>query len=356
MILNHLLFALTACAMPPQPTFAVEQVADGVYAAMRREAPGLAFDSNSIWIVNDEDVVVVDTNVAPSSARDVVAAMKKITNKPVTHVVNTHWHDDHHTGNVVYRDAFPGVKFVGQTRTAEEMLSTGAKNRQGYVENAGGFAKHLRALVEQKKTLNGAVLTEEERVSYLSDAILADKAATEWASTPVITPTVTLEDKLVLKRGKRTIEILYLGRGHTGTDLVVNLPKEKILLLGDLASWPVPLVGTTSHPAEFATTLRRALDLKPTTIVPGHGPVWKDDAYPRLVLRLLESIRDQTAAAVSRGETLDQAKKSVDLGEFRRSIAGDSQGRAFAFDNYVVEPGITVAYQEAKAKGTRQLK
>lgn len=126
MILNHLLFTLAACATPSQPAFAVEKVADGVYAALRREAPGLAFDSNSIWIVNDEDVVVVDTNVAPSSARDVIAAMKKITNKPVTYVVNTHWHDDHHTGNVAYRDAFPGVKFVGQSRTATLVAATRA--------------------------------------------------------------------------------------------------------------------------------------------------------------------------------------------------------------------------------------
>jgi glyoxylase-like metal-dependent hydrolase (beta-lactamase superfamily II) len=277
--------------------------------------------------------------------------MRKLTTKPVTHVVNTHWHDDHHTGNAVYREAWPGVKFVGQTRTAEEMLSTGAKNRAGYVANAAGFAKRLRQLVAEKKTLGGAALTEQERLSYLSDAVLADKAATEWAPTPVLPPNVTLEDKLVLDPGKRTVEVLYLGRGHTGTDLLVHLPAEGILLVGDLVSWPVPLVGSTSHPAEFATTLRRALDLRPRMIVPGHGPVWRnDDSFPRLVLRLLESIRDQAAAAVARGETLEQARGSVDLAEFRKAIAGDSQGWGFAFDNYVSSPAVAVAYEEAQAK------
>ena len=354
MLLNHLLalgVAAVAATPSPAPSFKVEKIADGVYAALRTEPPGLAFDSNSIWIVDDAGVVVVDTNVAPSSAREVIAAMRKVTNKSVTHVVNTHWHDDHHTGNAVYREAFPGVVFVGQTRTAEEMLSTGAENRAGYIKNAGGFAKHLRTLVEEKKTLDGSPLSEQERLSYLSDAVLADKAATEWAATPVITPTLTLDDKLVLQHGTRTIEVLYLGRGHTGTDLVVHLPKERILLVGDLVSWPVPLVGSTSHPADFAATLRKALELKPDIIVPGHGPVWRngDDAYPRLVLRLLESIRDQVAAAVARGETLEQARKSVDLAEFRKTIAGDSHGWAFAFDNYVSGPGIAAAYAEASA-------
>ena len=74
----------------------------------------------------------------------------------------------------------------------------------------------------------------------------------------------------------------------------------------------------------------------------------KDDAYVRLVARLLASIRDQTAAAVARGETLEQARKSVDLSEFRKAIAGDSQLRKLGFDNYVADPGVAVAYREAK--------
>jgi hypothetical protein len=75
----------------------------------------------------------------------------------------------------------------------------------------------------------------------------------------------------------------------------------------------------------------------------------RDEAYVRLVARLLASIRDQTAAAVARGETLEQTRKSVDLEEFRRAIAGNSALRQFAFDNYVAGPGVAVAHREAQA-------
>jgi glyoxylase-like metal-dependent hydrolase (beta-lactamase superfamily II) len=210
--------------------------------------------------------------------------------------------------------------------------------------------KALRKRVEEGKSLAGAALTDEEKAAYLSDARLVERYVRDVPGLEIVFPTLALSEKLVIDAGGRTIEVLHLGRGHTGADLVVHLPQEHVAIVGDLVSWPVPLVGTTSHPADFAGTLARLLDLKASVIVPGHGPVMRDDAYVRLVARLLASIRDQTAAAVARGETFEQARGSVDLGEFRRAIAGDSPLRQFTFDNYVAGPGVEVAYREAQPK------
>ena len=102
--------------------FDVEQIAEGVYAVIRREPPGLWFDANNVFIVDDEGVIVVDSNVSPSSTREVLAALRRITDRPVTHVVNTHWHEDHILGNQVWRDAYPDVEFVGHTTSREDML------------------------------------------------------------------------------------------------------------------------------------------------------------------------------------------------------------------------------------------
>jgi cyclase len=342
---------LPALAAAAEPGFEVQQVAPGVFAAVRREPPGLWFDCNSVFVVNDRDVVVVDTNVSPSSARATLAALRTITDKPVSHVVNTHWHDDHIAGNQVYRDAFPGVHFVGHVRTRGELETTGAANRKSAVEAGPGFAKYLRKLVADGKSLAGGAITDEERAAYASDASLVERYFADVGTLEVVFPDVAVDGTLTLQRGARTIEVRHLGRGHTASDLVVYLPKERVAIVGDLVSWPVPLVGTTSHPADFAATLDALLSLHAGVFVPGHGPVLKDDGYVRLVARLLESIRDQTAAAVARGETLEQARKSVDLSEFRQAIAGDSQLRRLGFDNYVADPGVAVAYREAKEKG-----
>src|SRR5215207_1350564 len=87
--------------------FEFVKVAEGVYAAVRSEPLAEPVDGNSVVIVNDDDVVVVDANFTPSSARAVLAGIRRLTAKPVRYVVNTHWHGDHVFGNQVYREAFP---------------------------------------------------------------------------------------------------------------------------------------------------------------------------------------------------------------------------------------------------------
>jgi cyclase len=346
-----LLLSAPHAAAAQSEKFDVQKVAEGVYAVIRREPPGLWFEANNVLIVNDEDVVVVDSNISPAATREVIAALKKITPKPVRYVVNTHWHEDHVIGNQAWREAFPAAEFVGHASTIADFTSVGLANRRQAVENGSNLAAMLRKQIAEGKSLaGGAALTEEERAGYAVTADLIERYVAESPAFKVVLPTLTVGDKLTLVRGPRTIEILHLGRGHTGADLVVHLPKEGIVCAGDLVVWPVPLVGTTSHPAEFAAALERLVALKPSVIIPGHGPVMRDDSHPRLVARMLHSIREQTEAAVRRGETLEQARRSVNLEEFRKLLAGDSPFRSFVFLNYVTQPAVAAAFRQATEK------
>ena len=83
--------------------FQFHKLADGVYASIRKEPVGLGVEANNLFVVDDDGVVVVDTNFGPSSTRQVLAALRKITDEPVKYVINTHPHDDHVLGNAVYR-------------------------------------------------------------------------------------------------------------------------------------------------------------------------------------------------------------------------------------------------------------
>lgn len=352
-----LLFGFLLAAGParaasgPASNFEVQPVAEGVYAVIRQDPPGLMVDANSVFIVNEDDVVVVDTSGAPSTAKEVVAALRKITGKPVRYVVNTHWHDDHIIGDTVYREAFPGVEFIGHAKAREYLPGQGAVNRKGFLEGAPQAIEMLRGLLAQNKSLNGGEITAEERASYESDIRLAELAVKEGPGVPLTLPTITVEERLTLYRGNRTIDIRHLGRGHTGGDLVVHLPNEGIVITGDLVVWPVPLVGSDqSHVSEWSATLEKVMALKPAVIVPGHGPVLRDDSYLKTLARLFASIQQQTAAAVARGETLEQARKSVDLEEIRKILAGDSPVRNTLFRTYVAAPAVAAAFREASAK------
>jgi cyclase len=327
--------------------FNLQQLADGVYAAIRKQPPLFSFDPNNVFIINDEDVVVVDANASLAATKELVAALRRLTSKPVKYVINTHWHI---IGNQVWREAFPGVEFIGHVSTLTDRPTTGEANRRGMLEGGKAYAARLRSLVEQNKSLAGTPLTEEERVNYLSDVAWLERALTEAPNVKIILPTLTLTDRLTLQRGARTIEIRHLGRGHTAADLVVHLPKEGILITGDLVVWPIPLVGSTSYPAAYSATVEKLLTLPAHTIVPGHGPVLRDQEYLKVLSRLLVSLKDQTAAAVARGETLEQTRKSVNLTDFRQSLAGGSMLKRILFGDYVSGAGVAAAFREATAK------
>jgi hypothetical protein len=74
----------------------------------------------------------------------------------------------------------------------------------------------------------------------------------------------------------------------------------------------------------------------------------RDDSYVRTVEHMLASVQQQAQAAFQHGETLEQARKSVNLEKFRSALAGDDKIRNLLFSTYVVSPGIAAAYREAK--------
>ncbi|HYP26813.1 MAG TPA: MBL fold metallo-hydrolase [Blastocatellia bacterium] len=338
-------------APSPARNFEVQKVAEGVYAVIRKDLPGLMVDANSVFIINEEDVVVVDTSGAPSTTKEVLAALRKLTNKPVKYVINTHWHDDHIIGDPVYQEAFPGVEFIAHARMREYLPNQGAVNRKNFLQGAPGALESLKDSLAKNKSITGADITEEERESYASDIRLAELALAEAPGTRLTLPTITLEDRLTLHRGGRVIDILHLGSGHTAGDIVVHLPREGVVVTGDLVVWPVPLVGgDQSQVGTWSETLEKLLALKPSVIVPGHGPIMRDDSYVKLVAGLFASVKRQVEAAVARGETLAQARKSVSLDEYRRQFAGDSAVRKVLFDVYVAQPAVAAAFREASSK------
>jgi cyclase len=352
--------AVTAGAPADQPQnqkapasagdFEIQKLSEGVYAAIRKQPPLFSFDPNNVFIINDDDVIVVDANASLAVTKELLAALRKLTGKPVKYVINTHWHDDHIVGNQVWREAFPGVEFIGHASALKDRPTTGAANRRGMLEGGKAYAARLRDLVEQNKSIAGAPITEEERVNYLGDVAWLERALAEAPGVQIILPALTLEDRLVLHRGDRTIDIRHLGRGHTGADLIVHLPSEGVLITGDLVVWPIPLIGSTSYPAAYSATIEKLLTLPANIIVPGHGPVMRDQEYIKLLSRLLISLKEQTAAAVARGETLEQTRKSVDLTEFRRLLAGDSTLKRILFGDYVSGAGVAAAFREATMK------
>jgi cyclase len=138
-----LVFVPASATEAGRTPFKVEAVAPGVYAVLSLDPLGLANHSNAVFIINDDDVILVDTQFTLERTRAVLAELRKLTDKPVTVLVNTHWHDDHTFGNQVVVDAFPKVDVVAQKRTKDDMLGIGVENRKQQVEGGPGALAYL---------------------------------------------------------------------------------------------------------------------------------------------------------------------------------------------------------------------
>ncbi|MCL5288644.1 MAG: MBL fold metallo-hydrolase [Acidobacteria bacterium] len=311
-------------------SFDIVKVADGVYAAVGRA--GVA--SNGAFIVNKEDVLVVDTHFRPSWAKDLIAEIRKVTNKPVRYVVNTHWHNDHVQGNQAYVSVFgPGVEYISQHSAREDMVGKAIPSVQEQLTKAvpDRIASTEKMLAEGKTT-SGTPLTDQGRAN-LTARLGSDKAyLEELKSVQIALPTITFERSLVLYKPDRTIHILFFGKGHTRGDVVVYLPKEKVVVTGDLLTNGIPFM-RDAYPSQWIATLDSVRNLDWNTAATGHGPV---QSGKEQVDKLLAYMNDMVAAvkdAIGKGMSLEQTSASIDLSRHKDSFpayAGNPQGFAAA--------------------------
>lgn len=278
------------------------QVAPGVYSAIGNGT--IETRSSNLVIINTNDVVLVDTNITPEATRRLVSDIKTLTDKPIRYVVNTHWHYDHTDGNQVFG---PEVTIIGHENERTEILAGVLKNRltlefqnlPGQIENArkqgGDRLQVLEAYQEQLK---------------------------ETVPTP---PTLTLADHLTVFRGEREIRILYLGRGHSDTDLIVYLPKEKVVATGDFFEGPGTGALNFGFHDEWANNLEKLKALDFEMVVPGHGEPFKGKDQIAYFQAFLRDLWNQTKTLHDQKVPVGEAAKRVDLTAHRehyRNING----------------------------------
>ncbi|HTR01692.1 MAG TPA: MBL fold metallo-hydrolase [Thermoanaerobaculia bacterium] len=331
----------------PRKEYEVVRLADGVWAFLWKDPSADLIESNALFVVNDRDVLVVDTGMVPSTARVMAAELKKLTDRPVRYVVNTHWHDDHHGGNEVYRELWPGVEFVAHRDTRADVLAqtygTRPKDLDRLDAQAEKYARWAKTGVDDDgKTLEPSRRQRAEEIAALSRALAPELRAIR--ETP---PDLTFDDRLVLHRGGRTIEILWLGRGNTRGDVVVFLPEDRIAATGDLFVQPIPF-GFGSYYEEWAATLGRLDALAADVLVPGHGKVQRDRAYLRQVEALLTALVADVKAAVASGATLEETRERVKLDDWKARFAGTDPSLQRAFDAFFVQPAVERAWHQAR--------
>ena len=304
-------FGLLASLLSAQAQFwDVTKVADGVYAAIGKNG---AF-ANSAVVVNQDDVLVVDGSMRPSWARDLVLQIKRITDKPVRYVVNTHWHPDHTQGNQAYVEAFgPSVEFIAQRYTDEDITGKELPYIQQTITDLPGQIAKMEKTLADGKDAEGKPLADGARAAL--EKQLADQKAYLGELQQVRIPprTLTFEHSLTLhKPGGRTIEILNFGSGHTRGDAVVFLPREKVVVTGDLLVGGIPFF-RDSYPSHWVEVLESVHKLDWTVAIPGHGDVQQGKGQMEKLIAFMNDLLAQVKAAVAQGKSLEDTKKAVQV-------------------------------------------
>ena len=338
-----LLLCLFIPAYGQVPQVQTKRVAEGVYAV--QPAPERRFDeSNATVILLDDGVMVVDTQNSPVGARAVLAEIKKLTDKPVRYVVNTHWHGDHVQGNRVYREAFPEVRIISQITVREDIEKRAIPALKEDLDTIPKNIARWQAMVDTGKQPNGQPVTEAQK-EQLRGRIERAKANLAQLQTvgEFALPDLTFGESLTIYRRAGEIRLQHFA-GHTRGDLVVYLPKEKVLVTGDLLD-DLPFTGHGS-PAALVETLDAFGKMDWNAMIPGHGSVRESKEHLAQVRALFASIVAQAQESAKAGLSEEDAVKKANLDQFEKYFVVDDVSRRY-WGFFMVE-GLKKAYQEAK--------
>jgi len=317
----------------PAPTHT--EIAAGIHVFQTAPYGDVGLDGNSVAILSKDGVLVFDTNGTPAAAAAVLADIKKLTDKPVKFIVNSHWHWDHWYGTEVYKQAFAGVQVIAQARTREMMRGPALEfNRPGLEKQLPGYVKMLEENAP----------SDPKAQQRLDDArfFLEQKKSVHH-----VTPDVTFDHRLDLALGERHIQVLHHDRAVTPGDTFIYLPDERVLITGDLLINPFPFA-LSSYPRGWVATLERLDALDAAIIVPGHGAPLRDETLLHTTITVLRELRTRGADAKARGLDVHQARDAIvpALGELVASVTKGDKALEEQFRIYVADWFLHRVYDE----------
>lgn len=268
------------------------KLAEGVYGV---KGPGMDF--NTSFVVGDRGVFVF--GCALNSYEERLQAIRKVAgDKPIRFVANGHYAFDDTGCNHLFAEQ--GAVVVGNPEFAKLLLPY-------WPEQIAEWLKRGRA---KKEYLEG------KRVEMAM-------------------PTILFNDKLTLDLGKRVVELHFVGKAHTQDNVIVWLPKEKILFADDLLFVEHhPTADPRSDVVNWQRIMRNLASWSPATVVPGHGVFAPGNGTKPLLEmdRYFDTMRAKVRAMRDSGKSLEEIKKGIraELGEFakwprERAIPGTAE-------------------------------
>jgi len=282
-----------------EKTVSFEQLGPGLYAYT---AEG---DPNSGVIVGDDSVMVIDAQATPATAGDLVARVAKVTDKPIKHVLLTHYH----AVRVLGASAFKGAEILASDATRGLIAERGQQDMDSEI---GRFPRLFRAV----DTIPGLT----------------------W-------PHLTFPDEISVWLGKREVRIMFIGRGHTAGDVIALVPDADVVFAGDLVEYRSACYCGDAHFTDWPATLDHLAELQASALVPGRGAALTRPDMVRegieLTADFLSTLYGSVQDSVAKGRSLKEAFDAA-------RVVMDPKFSSFAIYEHCLPFNISRAYDEAR--------
>ena len=300
--LGFALFITNIYAQSTQiPVLTPKQISSSVWYVEGATALGSVenknFISNAAFIVGSDGVVVVDALGSPVLAQALIFAIGKVSDKPITHVVVTHYHADHIYGLQAFKKI--GAKIIAHPAAKEYLNSETATQRLS--------------------------VSRAELAPWINE------------DTRLAEADIWLNNETKLNIAGMELIVKPVGPAHTPEDLVVFFPKEKVLMAGDLVfKGRLPFIGSTADTGPWLKALNSFLDFNANIVVPGHGPVSETaNADVELLRDYLAYLRKTMGKAVDELDLFDEAYAATNWSRFESVPMFKFANRMNAYNTYL---------------------
>jgi glyoxylase-like metal-dependent hydrolase (beta-lactamase superfamily II) len=266
-------------------------------------------DPNSGVIIGDDSVMIVEAQATPRLANKVIEKVREVTDKPITHVVLTHYH---------------AVRVLGASAFGASQVIMSDKAR--------------------------AMVVERGKEDWDSEFQRFPRLFQGHESIPGLTwPTTTFGDSMTVYLGKRKIEIRQIGRAHTAGDTVIWVPDAQTMFTGDIVEYHSACYCGDGHFGDWGATLDAVKAYDPQSIAPGRGDALvgreKVDAALESTRDFVESTYRPAQQVAARGGSLKDAWDAV-------RDACDPKFRDYAIYEHCLPFNVARAYDEARGIDT----
>ncbi len=280
-------------------TITFAEIGKGIYAFT---AEG---DPNTGIVVGDDGVLIVDAQATPAMAQAVIDRVKSVTDKPITHVLLSHYHAVRVLGASAYKDA---KMIIASRGTRDLIVERGA---QDMASEIGRFPRLFRG----KETIPGLT----------------------W-------PTLTFGGDISIWLGKREVRISHPGRGHTAGDTIAWVPDAEVMFSGDLVEYRSACYCGDAHLADWPKTITRLAAYQPKALVPGRGDALVGRKKVAVAMEgttdFLQALYGTTKRSVKKGDDLKAAFAAV-----RKTM--DKPFGKYAIYEHCLPFNVSRAYDEA---------